>query len=95
MEVFLIQHSISLNLSLADSIFILFVSSLALSIPSSPGSIGTFEAGVIYAMSIIGISVYQIEFALILHAVTFFPYTILGGIFFIYYNYYFISYKSH
>ena len=79
---------------MADSILILFISSLALSIPSSPGNIGTFEAGVIYAMGIIGVSIYQLEFALILHAVTFFPYTILGGLLFVYHNYYFINYKN-
>ena len=93
-EVFLIQNSISLNLGLVDCVLILFISSLALSIPSSPGNIGTFEAGVIYAMGIIGISVYQLEFALILHAVTFFPYTILGGMLFVYHNYYLINYKN-
>jgi len=94
-EVFLIQHSISLDLTLLDSILILFISSLALSIPSSPGNIGTFESGVMYAMIILGVSAYQIEFALILHAVTFFPYTILGGLLFLYHNYHLINYKNH
>ena len=87
LEVFLIQHSIDLNLGLIDCIFILFISSLALSIPSSPANIGTFEVAVIYAMGIIGASVLQLEFAIILHSVTFFPYTILGGALFVYYNY--------
>ena len=82
-----LQCSITLNLSIGECIFILFVSSLVLSIPSAPANIGTFEAGVIYAMAIIGDSLYQLEFAIILHMVTFFPYVIIGGLFFIYYNY--------
>ena len=76
-----------LNLSIINCIFVLFISSLVLSIPSAPANIGTFESGVIYAMSLIGSSLYQLEFAIILHMVTFFPYTIIGGLFFIYYNY--------
>ena len=94
-EVFLIQYSISLDLSILDCILILFISSLALSVPSSPGNIGTFESGVMYAMVIIGTTAYHLEFALILHAVTFFPYTILGGVFFLYHNYSLINYKNH
>ena len=85
--VYLVQCSITLNLSIGECIFILFVSSLVLSIPSAPANIGTFEAGVIYAMAIIGDSLYQLEFAIILHMVTFFPYVIIGGLFFLYYNY--------
>ena len=87
LEVYLIQYSISLDLSLSDCILILFISSLVLSIPSAPANIGTFEAGVIYAMSLIGIIALETEFAIILHAATFFPYTILGGILFMFYNY--------
>ena len=86
-EVYLIQNSISLDLSLSDCILILFISSLALSIPSAPANIGTFEFSVISAMNMIGVSSYQLEFAIILHLVTFIPYTIIGGLFFIYYNY--------
>ena len=86
-EVYLIQNSMSLDLSLLDCILILFISSLALSIPSAPANIGTFEAGVIYGMGLIGVFALEIEFAIILHAVTFFPYTILGGILFMFYNY--------
>ena len=85
--VYLVQYSITLNLSVSECIFILFISSLVLSIPSAPANIGTFEAGVIYAMGIIGSSLYQLEFAIILHMVTFFPYVIIGGLFFLYYNY--------
>ena len=93
--VYLVQYSINLKLSVDESIFILFISSLALSIPSAPANIGTFEFGVIYAIGLIGPSLYQLEialeFAIILHMVTFCPYTIIGGLFFIYYNYQFLD----
>jgi hypothetical protein len=89
--VYFVQSSIQLNLSFVECIFILFISSLALSIPSSPSNIGTFESGVIYAMTVLGSSLYQIEFAIILHLITFLPYTFLGGLFFIYYNYQFLD----
>jgi len=85
--VYLVQYSINLNLSLNDVIVILIISSLALSVPSAPANIGTFEWSVIYAMKLLDISFYQQEFAIILHLTTFIPYTILGGVFFIYYNY--------
>ena len=85
--VYLVQYSIDLNLTVINCIFILFISSLALSIPSAPANIGTFEFSVVYAMGMIGSSLYQLEFAIILHLITFFPYTIIGGLFFVYYNY--------
>ena len=89
--VYCVQLSIQLNLSIVECIFILFISSLALSIPASPSNIGTFESGVIYAMTILGSSLYQIEFAIILHLITFVPYMFLGGLFFVYYNYQFLD----
>ena len=76
-----------LSLTYSQCIFLLIISSLALSIPSSPANIGTFEAGVIYSLGIIGVTLYKIEFSILLHAVTFIPYTILGGTLFIY-NYF-------
>ena len=78
-----------LSLTYSQCIFLLIISSLALSIPSSPANIGTFEAGVLFALSIIGITENSIEFAVLLHSMTFFPYTIIGGLLFIY-NYYYV-----
>ena len=79
----------NLSLTYSQCIFLLIISSLALSIPSSPANIGTFEAGVLFALSIIGITENSIEFAVLLHSMTFFPYTIIGGLLFIY-NYYYV-----
>jgi len=86
--VYLVQLSIDLiDLNIINCIFVLFISSLALSIPSAPANVGTFEFSIIYALGIIGSSLYALEFAVILHMVTFIPYTLIGGLYFIYYNY--------
>ena len=77
--VYLVQLSINFDLNLLDSIFILIVSTFSLAIPSAPAGIGTFEMGVKYALEILGIFVNVVEFAIILHSITFFPYTFLGG----------------
>jgi len=86
-QVFLVQYSVSMNMGLSDCIFLLFVSSLVLSIPSLPANIGTFEAGVKESLLILNISVYQSSFPFLLHSMTFIPYVLIGGALFIYYNY--------
>ena len=80
--VYLTQLSINFNLSILDSIFILLISTIWLAIPSAPASIGTFEMGVAIALGILNISANVVEFSIILHSVTFFPYTLIGGYFF-------------
>ena len=91
LEVYLIQFSIQLNLDLTECIFLLIISTFALSIPSSPANIGTFEFSIIFGMSTLGIYLdspeIAISFGVLLHALTFFPYTILGGLLFIQNNY--------
>ena len=77
--VFLVQLSINFDLNLLDSIFILIVSTFSLAIPSAPAGIGTFEMGVKYALEILGVFTNVVEFAIILHSITFFPYTFFGG----------------
>lgn len=77
--VYLVQLSINFDLNLLDSIFILIVSTFSLAIPSAPAGIGTFEMGVKYALEILGVFDNVVEFAIILHSITFFPYTFFGG----------------
>ena len=81
------QYSMNMDLTYSDVIIILIISSLALSIPSAPANIGAFEYSVVYSMELLGYYSNAIEFAIILHLVSFIPYTIIGGLFFIYYNY--------
>ena len=81
--VYYVQLSIPLQLNIFDSILILLISTLWLAIPSAPAGIGTFEMGVGTALGLLGISKNVLEFSIILHSITFFPYTILGGYFFL------------
>ena len=85
--VYATQYSMSMNLTFSNVIIILIISSLALSLPSAPANIGAFEYSVVYSMELLGYHSNNIEFAIILHLVSFIPYTIIGGLFFIYYNY--------
>lgn len=75
--VYLVQKSMYLNLTLIQCILLLFLSSLALIVPSLPGNIGTFEGSVVYTLLLFGIKD-DFGFAFILHAVSFIPYTLLG-----------------
>jgi hypothetical protein len=81
--VYLAQLSINFQLSFLDSMFILIVSTLWLAIPSAPAGIGTFEMGVKIALEVLGVTNSLIEFSIILHALTFFPYTLIGGYLFL------------
>jgi hypothetical protein len=89
LEVYLVQLSINLDLSINQCMFLLIISTLALSIPSAPANIGTFELSIVLGMQILGLSNNSSEFSVLLHSLTFVPYTILGGILFIY-NYFYI-----
>ena len=88
-EVYLMQLSLNINLSLSECMFLLILSTVALSIPSSPANVGTFEFSIIYGMTILGYNSYNSEFAVLLHLLTFIPYTLIGGVLFIY-NYFYI-----
>ena len=83
------QLSLNINLSLSECMFLLILSTVALSIPSSPANVGTFEFSIIYGMTILGYNSYNSEFAILLHLLTFIPYTLIGGVLFIY-NYFYI-----
>ncbi len=80
--VYLVQYAFSFNLDIYQSILLLLLPTLALSIPSLPGNIGTFEGAVVYALSLYGIED-VIGFGFILHSISFIPYTLLGLIYFV------------
>ena len=79
--VYFVQYAFSFNLNIYQSILLLLLPSLALSIPSLPGNIGTFEGAVVYTLSLYGIED-TIGFGFILHSISFIPYTLLGLIYF-------------
>ena len=84
LDVYLIQYAFKFNLFFDEILMILVLSSLALSIPSAPGMIGTYHAAVIYAVvTILGKN--QIEgeaFAIIMHAYGYILFTVLGAYYF-------------
>ena len=80
--VYLVQYSFSLNLSYHQTVLLLLISTLALSIPGLPGNIGTFEASVVYTLGMFNI-IDNFGFGFILHSVSFIPYTLFGIFYFI------------
>ena len=80
--VYLVQYAFSFNLDIYQSVLLLLLPTLALSIPSLPGNIGTFEAAVVYTLSLYGIEDI-FGFGFILHSISFIPYTLLGLIYFV------------
>jgi hypothetical protein len=73
-----------LGLTLRQSYLILVAASLVMAVPAAPGFVGTYHAGVIFIL----VSVFGIELstsqatAIVLHAVGFVPYTILGAFYY-------------
>ena len=87
----LIQTAMHFNMSISQSLLVLIISSLVLSIPSAPGMIGTFHVSVKYVMiSLIGGFQPEeaIAFAIVLHAYGYITLTIIGA-------YYFVKSKIH
>jgi uncharacterized protein (TIRG00374 family) len=87
-DVHLIQYAFGFEMTPAHSLLLLIVSSLFMAIPSAPGMIGTFHAGVIYVMVDLLATSYTYtvseatSFAIILHAYGYISYTLLGAIYF-------------
>ena len=75
------------NLSIIDSFLLLiFVTLSIIILPSAPGTIGTFQASVIFVMtsSLFGYERSQaVSFSIILHAYSYITYSIVGGYFFL------------
>ena len=77
--------SCSIELKLSDASILFILGSLAIGIPALPGSIGTYDAAIKYIL----ITIFNIEshealnYALISHAVSYFPLTIVGAIYFV------------
>ena len=83
-DVFLLQRAFQFNLSWAQVLMVLVISSVALSIPSAPGMIGTFHAAVKYTMvDLFAFSANDANsFAILMHAYGYILLTLLGAYFF-------------
>ena len=84
MDVFLLQRAFQFNLSWAQVLMVLVISSVALSIPSAPGMIGTFHAAVKYTM--VDLFAFSANdgnsFAILIHAYGYILLTSLGAYYF-------------
>ncbi len=87
-DVHLIQYAFGFEMTPAHSLLLLVVSSLFMAIPSAPGMIGTFHAGVKYVMVDLLATSYTytvseaVSFAIVLHAYGYISYTLIGAIYF-------------
>ena len=84
LDVYLIQKAFQFNLSWSQTLTVLVISSLALSIPSAPGMIGTFHAAVKYTM--VDLFAFSANdgnsFAILMHAYGYILFTSLGAYYF-------------
>ena len=85
LDVYLIQKAFQFNLSWAQTLAVLVISSMVLSIPSAPGMIGTFHAAVKYTM----VDLFAFtpnegnSFAILMHAYGYILFTLLGAYYFL------------
>ena len=85
LNVFLIQHSLELELNFYECLLILLVGTFSIAIPAAPGMIGTFHLAVIYtSKNLLDLnSDLANAFAIILHAYGFLTFIIIGLIYFL------------
>ena len=85
---FTIIHSCNINLKFFDVCLLFVMGSLALGIPALPGSIGTYDVAVKYFLVVVfNISNHEaLNYVIISHAISYFPLTAVGSLFFIFSN---------
>ena len=85
LDVYFVQASMHLNLSILDCLLIMFVATVIYAIPSSPGTIGTFHIAIQQVMvDFLGQTTdVSIAFAFILHAHSYLFFIILGSYYFL------------
>ena len=85
LDVYFVQASMHLKLSILDCLLIMFVATVIYAIPSSPGTIGTFHIAIQQVMvDFLGQTIdVSIAFAFILHAHSYLFFIILGSYYFL------------
>ena len=80
LDIYLLQYAFGFNLSFPQVLMVLVLSSLALSLPSAPGMIGTYHAAVKYTIvDLFGFAPHDgSSFAIFMHAYGFILFTVLG-----------------
>ena len=84
-ETVVLINACGLKLGIVDSGIILFLGSIAIGIPALPGSAGTYDAGIKYSLMIVFnlASEMALNYAIVSHAVAYFPFLIIGFFYFI------------
>ncbi len=84
-ETIILIKACGLDMGVIDAGIILFLGSIAIGIPALPGSAGTYDAGIKYSLIIVfGIaSERALNYAIISHAVAYFPLLIIGFFYFL------------
>lgn len=79
------QYAMGLGLSLADSYLVLVIVTLTLMVPAAPGYVGTYHAAAVLALNgIFAVDLPRAQAtAVVLHAISYIPYTIIGAIFYL------------
>lgn len=78
----LVARAFDLDIAPAGILLVTAVANLATLIPSSPGYVGPFEAGVVLALGALDVSrPLALSYAVVLHAALYFPVTLLGLLF--------------
>ena len=77
----LLMLGFDLHVSFAGGLLVVIATSLAMILPSSPSAIGVFEAATLVALNPYGVADSKaLSFALVLHALNFIPYIVVGGL---------------
>ncbi|MDQ4082122.1 MAG: flippase-like domain-containing protein [Actinomycetota bacterium] len=77
----LVMLAFELELSPLAGLFVLVAIGLSMILPSSPAAFGVFEAAAVVALRAYGVgSSLALSYALVLHALNFFPYLVAGGL---------------
>ena len=82
----LLIYACNITIALFEIYMTLIIGAIIISVPALPGGLGTYEAGVTYAMMIL-FSLTKGEaltYALISHAANYFPFLVVGTIYFIF-----------
>lgn len=85
---YIVLEACCISLGVVGTGILLVLGSVAIGIPALPGSAGTYEAGVKFSLMVVfSISGdIALSYAIVSHAVSYFPLTIIGAIFFIFGN---------
>ena len=84
----ILLNSCGIHLGIIGTSILLVLGSIAIGIPALPGSIGTYDAGIKYSlMTIFNIGNEEaLNYAIISHTVSYFPFLIVGFIYFLFSN---------